>query len=454
MKKTGSMDLTQGNIPLQVISVAIPILLGQVFQNLYNSVDSLVVGNFVGTTALAAVSSCSDIANLLIGFFTGLSIGAGVLFSRCFGAKDYEKLHRSIHTATLFSAIIGAVMAVVGIVLTPPLLRLVKCPADVYPEAEIYLRIYLIGIFFTSIYNVASGVLRALGDTKRPLYYLVVASCCNIFLDILLVAVVPMGVAGVAIATIISQCASCVLIFRKMLTTDDHYRLVLRDLRIDKDILIDVMKLGLPTAIQGGLVSLSNLIVQRYINSFGSTAMAGVGAAKKIDKYVSEFSQAFGHTTPVFVGQNVGAKNYDRAGKGIRWMSGMAVFCVIMIGIPVYLAAPSLVRLFIKDEAAIACGVSMLHVLIPSYFLLVLHQIVSNAIRGYGYSTTAMIFSMTGLIGVRQLFLLVAMKYFDSLSTVFMSFPIGWGFSGLLSLLFYLFVVKRRTGKETLPDSQ
>ena len=452
MKKTGSRDLTQGSIPLQVIQVAVPILLGQVFQNLYNSVDSLVVGNFVGTTALAAVSSCADIAKLLTGFFTGLSIGAGVLFSKCFGAKDYEKLHRSIHTATLFSAIVGVLMAVVGIVLTPPLLRLVNCPADVFPEAEAYLRIYLIGVFFTSVYNVASDVLRALGDTRRPLYYLVVASLCNIFLDVLLVAVVPMGVSGVAIATIISQLASCVLIFRKMLTTDDHYRLVLRDLRIDKDILFDVCKLGLPTAVQGGLVSLSNLFVQRYINAFGSTAMAGIGAAKKIDSYVSEFSQAFGHTTPVFVGQNVGAKNYDRATKGIRWMGVMSLICVIVIGVIVYSVCPQLVALFIKDEAAIEYGVAMLHVLLPSYFLLVVHQIFSNALRGYGYSSTAMIFSMAGLIGARQLFLYAATRLNNSVSAIFMSFPIGWGFSGILCVIFYLLVIKRKIRRETLAD--
>ena len=451
MKKKGTIDLTQGNIPIQILQIAIPILLGQIFQNLYNSVDSIVVGNFVGTTALAAVSSCGDISNLLIGFFTGLSLGAGVLFSQCFGAKDNEKLHRSIHTALLFAAIVGAVMAAVGIVLTPPLLRLVDCPDDVYPEAAIYLRIYLVGIFFTSVYNVASGVLRALGDTRRPLYYLIVASCCNIFLDVVLVAVLPMGVAGVAIATVISQLASCILIFRKMLSTEDAYRLVLRDLRIDADIMKDVVRLGLPTAIQGCVISFSNLIVQRYINSFGSTAMAGIGAAKKIDKYVTEFSQAMGHATPVFVGQNVGAGNYARASRGVRWTLGIGILCVVAVGIPVYIFSPQMISLFIKDEQAVSYGVQMLHVLIPLYFFLVFHQVFSNAVRGYGHSTAVMIFSMIGLIGFRQLYLYVSMQISSNAANIFMSYPVGWGSSALLCVLFYLFVVKRKLKKAQAP---
>ena len=445
--KKGSIDLTQGNIPIQVLQVALPILMGQIFQNLYNSVDSLVVGNFVGTTALAAGTSGGDISNLLIGFFTGLSVGSSVLFSQCFGAKNYEKLHRAIHTALLFAAIIGLVMAALGVAFTPLLLRLVKCPDDVWPEASLYLRIYLIGIFFTSVYNVASGVLRALGDTKRPLYYLIVASCCNIFLDVVLVAVVPLGVAGVAIATVISQLASCILIFRKMLTTEDYYRLTPKDLRLDGEILSDVVRLGLPTAVQGCLVSFSNLIVQRYVNAFGSTAMAGIGAAKKIDKYVSEFSQAVGHTTPVFVGQNVGAGNYDRAGKSVRWTLGVGIACVIAVGIPVYFAAPGMVRLFIKDEEAIAYGVQMLRVLIPAYFLLVFHQVFSNAVRGYGYSTAAMIISMIGLIGARQTFLYLSMQSSYDPINVFASYPVGWGATAVMLVTFYFVVVKRKVRK-------
>lgn len=446
--KRSTIDLTEGNIPIQVIQIAVPILLGQVFQNLYNSVDSIVVGNFVGTTALAAVSSCADISNLLVGFFTGLSIGSGVLFSQCFGAKDYEKLHRAIHTALLFAAIIGVSMAALGISLTPLLLRLVNCPDDVYPEAEIYLRIYLIGIFFTSVYNVASGVLRALGDTRRPLYYLIVASCCNIFLDILLVAVVPMGVAGVAIATVVSQLGSCILIFRKMLTTEDYYRLVLRDLRLDRGILKDVLRLGLPNAIQGCLVSFSNLIVQRYINAFGSTAMAGIGAAKKIDKYVGEFAQAVGQSTPILVGQNVGAGNYDRAAKSMRWTLGMGLICVIAVGIPVDIFAPQLVSVFIKDPEAIDYGVRMLHLLVPLYFTLVFYQVFSNAIRGYGYSTSAMIMAMTSLIGIRQLFLFVSMKLNYSAENIFASFPVGWGSGAVICIVFYLLVIRRKIGKQ------
>ena len=230
--KAGSRDLTHGNIIREILMIAFPILFTQVFQSLYNSVDSIVVGNFVGTTALAAVTSCSDIARLLVGFFTGMSVGFGVLLSQYFGAKDYQKLRDAIHTALLFAVFLGAAMAVAGIILAPTLLELVKCPGDVYPEALQYLRIYLIGVFFTSIYNIASGVLRAVGDSRTPLYYLAAACGLNVILDLLFVTVFQMGVQGVAIATIFSQCMAVFLVFRNMLTTKDVYSVSPKELCI------------------------------------------------------------------------------------------------------------------------------------------------------------------------------------------------------------------------------
>ncbi|MBQ5814328.1 MAG: MATE family efflux transporter, partial [Clostridia bacterium] len=277
MKKS-STDLTEGNILKLIIVFAMPILAGQVFQSLYNSVDSIVVGRFVGTTALAAVSTSADISRLLVGFFTGLSTGCGVLLARYFGARNYERLHDAIHTCLAFSIMLGLAMALVGIVATPWLLRLVDCPDDVYIEAAAYLRIYLAGIFFTSLYNVGSGVLRAVGDSKSPFVYLVISSFMNILLDIVFVVYFNMGVSGVAYATVISQVTSVSLVFRRLTHTNDVYKVTLAQLKVDRELLKEVIDIGLPSAIQTSLVSVSNLFVQRYINAFGSSAMAGIGA--------------------------------------------------------------------------------------------------------------------------------------------------------------------------------
>ena len=340
--KNSSRDLTQGNILKELLLFALPILAGQIFQNLYNSVDSIVVGQAVGMTALAAVSASSDISMLLIGFFTGLSTGAGVLFARYFGAGDRKNLHDAIHTALAFSLIAGTVIALLGIVFTPQLLALMNCPEDVFGEAAEYLRIYLAGILFTSIYNVGSGVLRAVGDSRTPFVYLVASSCCNIVLDLLLVAAFGMGVEGAAVATVVSQLLSVGLVFRRMLCTRDVYRLELKDLKLHGAMLREILRLGLPAAIQSSLIGLSNLFIQRYINSFGSAAMAGMGAGKKIDRFVGMAAQCLGLAAATFVSQNVGARREDRAFRSIRTCCVLCTGYVLVVGGAVYaLAWPS-----------------------------------------------------------------------------------------------------------------
>ena len=331
MKKS-STDLTQGSITGQLVMFMLPILLGQIFQSVYNSVDAIVVGNALGKTALAAGTSCADIGFLLVGFFSGLSTGAGVLFARYFGAKKQQLLHDSIHTAVLFSVIVGMSMAVTGVLVTPLLLKMTDCPPDVYGEAEAYLRIYLVGILFTAIYNVGAAVLRAVGDSKNPFLYLVISSVSNIFLDLLFVMVIPMGVAGAAFATILAQGLSVALVFRRLIKADDVYKLSLRDLKIDKKILKEVIDLGLPSAIQSSLISLSNLFVLRYINGFGSSATAGIGAAQKIDKFAGIPAQSLGLSLAPFVSQNFGAGKTDRAVKGIRVSVALAFGFIAVAG--------------------------------------------------------------------------------------------------------------------------
>ena len=441
--KAGSTDLTNGNIVRQILVIALPILFAQVFQSLYNSVDSIVVGNFVGTTALAATAACGDIARLLVGFFTGMSVGFGVLFSQHFGAKDYQMLHDAIHTALLFAIVLGAAMAVAGIFLTPLLLKLIKCPQDVYPEALQYLRIYLIGVFFTSVYNIASGVLRAVGDSKTPLYYLIAACGLNIVLDLLLVTVFPMGVRGVAVATVVSQCVAVFLIFRNMLTTKDVYRVSPKELRLDKIILRKVLKLGLPAAVQSSLITFSNLFIQRYINGFGASAMAGIGAAKKIDKYVSVVAGSIGLATAVFVAQNVGARKFDRVRKGILSTLAISFIGIALIGFPAYFFAPWLIRVFTADVEAIQYGEAMIRTIVPLYYAQALHRIFSNTIRGYGYSSTAMITTAVGMILCRQVYLITAMHVNYSVQNIYVSYPVGWVCSAALSIAFYLLILRR-----------
>ncbi|MBR4889569.1 MAG: MATE family efflux transporter, partial [Clostridia bacterium] len=404
MKKS-STNLTTGNITKQILAFAVPIFVGQLFQTLYNSVDSIVVGNAVGTTALAAVSASADISHLLVGFFTGLSTGAGVLFSRSFGAGDHKKLHDAIHTALTFSLILGVAMAVLGIVISPLLLNIVDCPPDVYEEALLYLRIYLVGVLFTALYNVGAGVLRAVGDSKNPLYFLVISSVTNIILDVLLVVVFPLGVAGAALATVGSQFVSVFLVFRKMLFTNDVYKLVLRDLHINKQLLMEVLDLGLPAAIQACLTSISNLFVTRYINSFGSAAMAGIGAGKKIDRFAGMVAQSLGLATSTFVGQNVGAKKIGRAFQGIRVCLIAGFAYVAVVGTAIYFNAEPLARIFTSDAAAISYGVAMITTMIPLYFCQAFNQIIANAVRGFGKSRVVMVCSLSGMIVCRQIFL-------------------------------------------------
>lgn len=448
LHKGKSVDMTEGSVVRQVILFAIPILLGQVFQNLYNSVDSIVVGNFVGMEALAAVTSCSDISHLIVGFFTGLSTGSGVLFSRYFGSKDYEKLHDAIHTGITFAILLGVLMTVIGIVGAPWILEFVDCPDDVYPLALEYLRVYLIGVLFTSMYNVASGVLRSVGDSNSPFYYLLISSVTNIVLDLVLVCGCHMGVSGVAIATVISQVVSVILILVKMMRTSDVYRLSVADLHINKELLLEVMSLGLPAAIQTCMIATSNLVVQRYLNSFGSAAMAGAGAAKKIDKYVGMIGQSLGLTTATFVSQNVGAGKTERAFKGIRSIMALSFISIVVIGIPIYYRADFFLRIFTAETEAIRYGALMVHTMMPFYYIQSLHQIFGNVVRGFGKSLVTMFTSIFGLIVCRQIFLAITMSMDYRIEYVFMGYPVGWICSAGLAILYYIWTVRIPYGKK------
>ena len=446
--KASSKNLTEGSITKQLLLFLLPIFVGQLFQNLYNSVDSIVVGQAVGTTALAAVSASSDISMMLIGFFTGLATGAGVLFSRFFGAGDQKNLHDSIHTAIAFSLLIGFSVAALGVIFSPFLLHVVKCPDDVYDEALAYLRVYLVGILFTSIYNVGAGVLRAVGDSRTPFIYLVISSVCNIILDVALVVLLPLGVLGAALATVVSQLISVILVFQKMLRTEDVYKLTIRELKMDKALLKEIMRLGLPSAVQSSLVGLSNLFIQRYINSFGAAAMAGLGAGKKIDRFVATVAQCLGLAVSTFVSQNVGAKRMDRAFQGIRVATLVSVVYVIAVGGLVALFAMPLMRIFTTDEEAVVYGANMIWTMMPFYFFMAFNQIFSNAVRGFGKSMVVMLCSVLGMIGCRQLFLAIALHFNYSIFILYIGFPVGWFCAAASVMLYYFFAIRRKYPEE------
>lgn len=440
-----TMDLTEGSIYRQILIFSAPIFIGNLFQNLYNSVDSLVVGNFVGKGALAAVNTCAPISNLLVGFFTGMSAGASVLFARSFGAKDYDKLKRSVHTTILFALMIGVTLAVTGIIFSKQLLHVIDCPADIFEDADRYLKIYIAGILFTSIYNVEAGVMRAVGDSRSPFYALVTASCINIVLDVLLVRFIGLGVIGVAIATIISQFVSVTMVYRNMRRMDERYRFHPKEMKIEKDLLLEVVDLGLPAGIQSSLISLSNLFVHRYINSFGSTATAGVGIAQRLDRFVSMPCQALGLAITTFVSQNVGARKKERITRGMRVTFLMGLISIVIMGTPLLLNSKFFLGLFNKDPGVLETGAAMIRVMVPFYVLMDANQVLSGSLRGYGYSRQVMMLSLIGMIGIRQLYLYVFMHIDWNIKYVFYGFPVGWLFQLVCVGGFYLYL--KKTGK-------
>ena len=452
--KRDSVNLTEGPILKQIILFAIPLLLGQLFQQLYNSVDSIVVGRFVGTTALAAVSSSGDISMLLTGFFVGFSSGASVGFGRAFGAGKLDKLHDAIHTALLFSVLIGVAIATLGVVCTPLLLRLVNCPADVWAEANKYLRVYLIGMLFTSVYNVGAGVLRAVGDSRNPLIFLIISSCTNIVLDLCFVAWLGWGVMGVAVATVISQFLSVVLVIRKMLISQDVYKLIPSHLRIKRELLGEILGMGLPATLQASLLSISNMVVQRNINGFGAAAMAGAGVGKRIDLFCGLVPHCIGMALSVFASQNIGARKYARVYRSIRTCILISVVFIILLWIPVYLFTHEIAGIFTQDPAAVDIAVRMVRLLMVFYLFQNLFQLYSGVLRSFGRSRAVMILSLAGMIGIRQLYLAAALALDHRIEHIFFSFPVGWVSATVLLFIDYRLKIKRNYPTEDLPQAE
>ena len=418
--------MTDGPITTHLIAFSVPLLLGNIFQMLYNTVDSIVVGNFVGKEALAAISSTTMIVNIMIFFFNGFSIGGGVVIGQYLGARKMKELHRTVETTIAVTILFGIFFTFAGFFLVPFMLRLMQTPEDVFPQAKLYLEIYFSGALGLLIYNMGSGILRAVGDTKRPLYFLIFTSILNTVLDLVFVIVFKAGIAGAAIATIISQFISAIMVLVLLTRADDIYKLTWNDLRIDLPILKFIMQIGLPAGVQSMITSVSNVFVQSYINGFGSGCMAGWGAYNKLDSFIFLPINSLGQAATTFVSQNIGAGRSDRANKGTVRALQMAVGVTFAIASVLVLFAPAATGLFTSDDEVIYYG--SLFIRMNTFFLIfnAINHVLAGALRGRGESKIPMICMLSCFVVIRQIYLFIGSRIAYNPYVVGFGYPVGW----------------------------
>lgn len=432
-------DMTQGSIVAQLIAFSLPLMLGNVFQMLYNTVDSVVVGNFVGTEALAAVGSTTMIVNILVFFFNGFSTGATVVIARRFGAGDRQELHTAIQTTMAATFILSVVFTVVGLLAVDPMLRFMATPDDVFDQAALYLRIYLAGFSGLVIYNMCSGILRAVGDTTRPLYFLILTSLMNIVLDLFFVLKLNMGIDGVAYATIISQFISAGLTLALLTFSKDIYRMDWKDLHLNPVVVREIVAVGLPAGIQSIVTAVSNVFVQSYINAFQSQCMAGWAAYNKLDQFVMLPMQSLAMASTTFVSQNIGAGQESRANKGavVSVALCLSVTGVIVL-LLVLLAAPA-VALFTSDEEVIRFGVLFIRANVVFLLFNCVNHVLAGAMRGRGDSTAPMVMMLLTFVVLRQIYLFVVTRYIANTPfAVGFGYPIGWMSCCVLEVCYYV----------------
>lgn len=437
-RNNSGRDLTEGPIGRGLLAFAIPLFLGQLLQQLYNVADAWVVGNFADNNAFAAVSSTGSMTFLVIGFFNGVATGGGVVISKYFGAKNYDAVEKSVHTNLLFGIIASVLATAVGMLLAPWLLTIMKTPAEVMPESLTYLRIYFGGVSTIIMYNIGMAIMRALGDSIHPLYYLVLSSIVNVLLDLLFVAVLGYGVAGAGVATVIAQGISAVMCIVKMCRTDGVCRLKLRALRYYPEYMGEVIVQGLPNGVQNSVISIGNMVVQTNINSFGSYAMSGVGAYSKIEGFAFLPITSMSISLPTFIGQNLGAKKYDRAKKGAAFGIASGVVLAEIIGVIVYLFAPQLLRFFVNVDEAVAIGERHARIICLFFFLLAFSHCAAGVLRGCGKSIVPMITMLAFWCGVRIIYVTTTLHFIPNFSVISWAYPLTWTLSSIVFLTFLL----------------
>lgn len=443
-EKRNTRDMTSGTIWKHIVLFSIPLLIGNFFQQLYNTVDSIVVGNFVSSEALAAVGSTGPVINTLVGFFLGMSSGAGVVISHYFGAKDEKKLHQAIHTTVLLTFLLGILFTVIGILMVPFMVSFMKTPVDVVAESTRYLRIYFAGLMGLMVYNMGSGILRAVGDSKRPLYFLCLSSVINIVLDLLFVVGFGMGIEGVSYATILSELISAIMVLWVLTKTKDVYRLNWGDLCLTKEILKKICIVGIPAGLQMAVTSFSNVFVQSYINHFGSSCMAGWTSYSKIDQFVILPMQSLSLAATTFVGQNLGAHDDKRAGKGMKTALYLSLGVTIVLTILLNIAATPVIMMFTRDAKVLHFGRIFLHFMSPFYVCCCFNQIHAGALRGAGDANGPMFIMLGSFVVFRQIYLALTAHFIGGIYPVAFAYPAGWILCSILMLFYYRHAEKRR----------
>ena len=436
LRSSGS-SLTEGSIWKSMLLFALPVFLGNVFQQLYNTFDSWVVGNYLGDNALAAVSSSGSLIFMMIGFFNGVAMGAGVIIARCYGARDYDSMRRAIHTDVAFGLTAGILLTALGVAFTPTILRWMDTPEDVLPQSISYFRYYFCGAIFTVMYNIMVGILHAVGDSRHPLYYLIFSSFVNVVLDLLFVAVFRLGVGSAAIATTMSQGVSALLCFRLLLTTKESYRVELKKIRYHWDSFKDIVRYGLPSGVQNSVIAMANLVVQTNINSFGKAAMAGCGSYSKIEGFAFLPITCFAQALSTFVGQNLGAQQYGRVKKGVRFAVICSVSMAELIGVASYLLAPQLISVFNDSPEVVAYGANHMRTICLFYCLLALSHCIAGILRGAGKATVPMFIMLGCWCLLRVTYISIAMQHVNELHTVSMAYPITWFASSVLFIIYF-----------------
>ena len=448
------MDMTSGALLPKILIFSGPLILTGILQLLYNAADVVVVGRFAGATSLAAVGSTGSLINLIINVFMGLSVGTSVMVARYYGAGDVRMVQDTVHTSILVALLSGIVVGIFGFVMAKPILRLMDSPDDVLDLAALYVRIYFVGMPFNLLYNFGAGILRAVGDTKRPLYYLTISGAANVILNLILVIVFHMGVAGVAIATVVSQAISMVLVLLCLIRTQGIIHLDLKKLRIRKAPLLGIMQVGLPAGLQGSLFSISNVLIQSSVNSFLSTAMAGNAAASNLEGFVYTAMNSIYQADLTFASQNYGAGKKDRV-KSVLW-NCLGTVVVIGLGLGLLFMAfdRTLLSIYNQDPAVIDFGVLRMHIILPTYFLCGMMDVMVGQLRGIGYSIMPMIVSLTGacLFRIVWIMTIFSMPQFHTLQMLYISYPVSWGLTFAIHMICYLTIARKKLqdGRTTL----
>lgn len=437
MNKT--VDMTKGSYWKLIITFAIPIFISNLFQQLYNSVDSLIVGNFLGKEALAAVSSSGNLIFLFVSFFNGMSMGSGVLISKFFGQKDYDSMRKAIHTAICFGLFASVTLTILGVSLSPVILKLMGTAEDVLPKSIEYFRYYFLGITGVVMYNIFAGTLQALGNSRRPLMYLIISSCTNVILDLLFIGVFKMGVGSAALATSISQMLSALMCFLFLIKEGTIYQVKLESIRFHKGMLSQIMRYGVPSGIQNSVISIANVFVQSNINSFGSDAMAACGSFSKLEGFAFLPVTCFTMAISTFTSQNLGAREHERAKKGATFGIICSITMAEVIGLIMFILAPQLISLFNSDPNVVSIGVRQIRTESLFFCLLAFSHCIAAVCRGSGRPVVPMMIMLIIWCGIRVLYLSIAMKISHEIGLIFWAYPITWGLSAIVYLFYFLF---------------